>query len=288
MRKIAIALVILTINIAHSQMLAQSAWTRNKGGFYAKTGFFTVGGSHYYDVGGRLTTDVPHFSQRALMLYGEYGINRNLTAILNYPYYKFQNYENFDPAKGIGDPQIELKYALFRKFPVVAMSIGAEVPLAKQTNLSYSKTLNDLGQRDAVNLPTGDGDWNVWSTLAVSSGFWKGLGWGTVWGQYNLRTEGYANQVRLGIELGYKWTSRFWTNARLVGLYQMSPKNNGNAASLVNGQGTQWTTLNIGAAFEIVKHWSLTLDWQTYNDLLAKRKNVYSTPLFQVGVSAEY
>jgi hypothetical protein len=288
LKPLTFCLIFLTTTFAYSQMFAQSGWTRNKGGGYLKTGFFAVGGNNYYDTEGVLNTQVNRFSQRALTFYGEYGINKNITAILNYPYFKFQNYDNYEVVKGIGDPQIEVKFSVLRKIPVVSLAFGVELPLAKSTNLSYANTENAFGVRDVVNLPTGDGDFNGWSTLAISSGFWEGLGWVSMWGRYDVRTEGYANQARLGIELGYKWTTKLWTNARLVGLYQMAEKSNASTASFINGQNTQWTTLNVGAAYELIKGWSVTFDWQTYNDFLVKRKNVYAVPLYQLGVSYEF
>ena len=54
-------------------MLAQSAWTRNKGGVYAKLGFYTVSGANYYDTEG-VKTASNTFHQQAMTLYGEYGL----------------------------------------------------------------------------------------------------------------------------------------------------------------------------------------------------------------------
>jgi hypothetical protein len=161
------------------------------------------------------------------------------------------------------------------------------LPIAKQNNYSVSRQPDAFGVFNRINLPAGYPDLNYWATLAASSGFWKGLGWVSAYGQYIVRGKDFNNQAKLGFELGYKWSPKFWTNARLVGWYQAQSKNNA-GSSIVNGQGTEYTSLGIGAAYEIVKHWSLTLDYQAVNNLLVRPKNTQDAPLFQVGVSAEW
>jgi hypothetical protein len=287
MKKLLFLVFIHLFYLGKSQMLAQSGWTRNKGGVYAKVGFYTSSGANYYTTEG-VKTASNTFHQQATTLYGEYGINKKLTAILNFPVVKSQYYRDDDPATGLGNPQIELKMAILRKFPTVSFTIGAELPTAKQTNFSTAKQPNSLGIIEKTNLPTGYPDFNYWGTLAVSSGFWQGMGWATVYGQYIVRGKEINNQAKLGIETGYKWTPKFWTNARLTGWYTASSKTSNVNGSIFNGQDTEFTLLGIGAAYEIVKHWSLTLDYQQINNILVRPKNTQDAPLWQLGVSAEF
>lgn len=266
-------------------MSAQSGWTRAKGGFYGKTGVFTLRGSHYYTPEGQLGI-ANTFHQTTLISYNEYGITKNLTAILNYPFYKFQGYKGFSTVSGIGDPQLELRIALYKKIPVVSLAMGMELPLAATTNMSISEKEIAPGIREQHNLPTGDGDFNHWVTFAISGALGNTPSWLTIWGQYNNRTQGYRDQHKLGLELGYKWTPRFWTNMRLTGVF--TQKKSGNFNSFISGDGAEYTTLLLGSAYEFAKGWSITFDFQTYNDFIAKRKNVYSTPLYQLGLSVEF
>ncbi len=286
MKKILFLLFIHLFYFGQSQMLGQSGWTRNKGGIYVKTGFYTLDGSNYYNTEG-VKSQTRDFHQQALTFYGEYGLTKHITTILNFPYLKGQGYADDKRAVGVGNPQLELKFALYRKIPVVSLTIGAELPFAKQTNYSVARKPDAFGIVNRINLPTGYPDLNYWGTLAVSSGFWKGMGWFSAYGQYIVRGKDFNNQAKLGFELGYKWTPKFWTNARLVGWYQAQSKK-GTNASIVNGQGTEYTNLGIGAAYEVIKHWSITLDYQTANNLLVRPKNIQGAPLFQVGVSAEF
>jgi hypothetical protein len=287
MKKLFFLLFINIFYVGQSQILGQSGWTRNKGGVYAKLGFYTLKGAKYFDTEGVKIANKT-FHQQAMTLYGEYGINKNITAILNFPVVKKQFYSNYSAVTGLGNPQIEIKMSVLRKIPVIALSIGAELPIAKQANYSVAKTADNLGIFDKINLPTGYPDLNYWGTLAVSSGFWQGLGWGTFYGQYIFRGKDINNQAKFGIEMGYKWTPQFWTNARLVGWYKASSKTSNVNASFINGQSTQYTSLGIGAAYEIVKHWSLTADFQSVNNILVRPKNTQDAPFFQLGISAEF
>ena len=286
MKKIFFLLFMHLFYFGKSQMLGQSGWTRNKGGVYAKTGFYTSNGSNYFNTEG-VKSPSNDFHQQALTFYGEYGVTKNITTILNFPYFKGQGYADDKRAVGVGNPQIELKFALYRKVPVVAFSVGVELPFASQINYSEARQANNLGVVNRLNLPTGYPDFNYWGTLAISSGFWQGLGWVSAYSQYIVRGKDFNNQTKLGFEFGYKWSPRFWTNARLVGWYQAQAKNGVNA-SIVNGQGTEYTSLGIGAAYEIVKHWSLTFDYQATNNILVRPKNIQDMSLFQLGMSAEF
>ncbi len=264
---------------------AQSGWTRNKGGFFGKMGVFTLSGKELFTPDGEKQL-ADKFYQTTIAAYAEYGITKNLTAILNYPAFKFQGYEGFSTVSGIGDPQLELKFALFKKIPVVSFTVGAELPFAKQNNISRAEKADEFGNIRENNLPTGDGDFNYWGTLAVSTGFGQTPGWFTIWSQYNNRTKGFRDQIRFGAELGYKWTPQFWTNARLTGVTSQNLASG--TGTFISGDGAEFTIFALGASFEFVKHWSLTFDYQTYSDFIVKRKNLYSTPLYQLGISAEF
>jgi hypothetical protein len=287
--------ILLIFNILHTlNTAAQSGWTRNKGGFFGKTGYYIVSGDKYVNVDGQVTK-ANTFTQQAFTVYGEYGITKNITAILNYPFLKYNRYDITETVSGLGDPQLELRFALFKKIPVISAGFGAEIPLSKKQNLAYHKIENPLlGVKEYVNLPTGEGDFKYWGSLSMSAGLGNTPGWLTIWGQYQVRGKDpqskndFHNRAKLGFELGYKWTTKFWTNARMAALYDAQKDKTGSTVSITNGQSTQYTTLGLGASFEFIKNWSITFDYQNYNDFLVKRTNIYATPFFQLGVSAEF
>jgi hypothetical protein len=270
-----------------TDLSAQSGWTRSKGGIYAKTGVSTLSSDKYYDTEGNLNTGARKFYQQMVSFYGEYGVTKDITAILNYPFLKFQHYKDFETVKGIANPQLELRFALLKKIPVISFAVGAEIPVAIQSNFSKAKFELAPGIRESINLPAGYADFNYWGTLAISSGFGNVPGWATISTQYILRGKNYSNQAKLAFEIGYKWTPKFWTNARLTGFYQANKKAS-TTGNITNGEGTEYTTIAVGAAYEFKKHWSITADFQAYNDVLVRLKNVYAAPFYQIGISTEF
>jgi hypothetical protein len=284
--------ILLIINVLYiSFSFSQSGWTRKKGGFYGKLGYSMTSGNEYYDENGKLASQNNTFRQQALNFYGEYGITKNITGIVTFPFVKFNSYETTNTVSGIGDPQVELKFAILKKIPVVAFSIGAEIPIAKQPN--YAKNVKSdpiTGLFDSINIPTGDSDFNYWGTLAVSSGLGNVPGWITFSSKYNIRTQGFRNQFIAGAELGYKWSPKFWTNVRLSSLWNGGNKDASQIVGLTNGQGTTYTTLGVGGAYQIVEHWHITVDYQSYIDFLglAPLANIYKAPFLQMGISAEF
>lgn len=265
---------------------AQSGWTRAKNSGYFKLAAYMIAGDQYYGVNGNFNAGANNYYQQALTVYGEYGITKNITAIVNYPFLKFQHFEGYSNSIGTGNPQVELKFSVYKIIPV-SFSVGAEIPISAQDNFIYAKTPNPLGSYDYYNLPTGYPDFSYWGTLAVS-GSWGNLpGWTSLFTQYIVRGNGYSNQLKTGLEIGYRWAPQFYTNARLVGFFQTQKNIQAKAGSFTNGQGTEFTTLGFGAGYKFSKKFTATFDYQFYNDLLVSRKNVYSTPFFQLGIAAE-
>lgn len=279
-------LLLLTMfYIAHETTFAQSGWTRKANSFYAKFGYAYSAGDKYFDADGKLIAGANNFTQHSLNFYGEYGATNNITAILNFPVYKIQNFDGYSSARGVGNPQIELKFAVIKKFPIISFSVGAELPLSDQRNFSVSQNINSLGFFDRINLPTGYPDFHYWETLAVSSSLGNLPGWISFHGRFVERTQGYSNQFNYGLEVGYKFTKNFWINARITTQNQIG-KSFG-SASFLNGQDTEFTTLGFSVAYKIARKMQLNFDYQFYNDLLRSRRNVYSAPFYQIGLSHE-
>ena len=256
-------------------VMGQSGWTKGQGELYSKIGFSTGSTDQYYYLNGELHPGSV-LTQQGVSLYGEYGITNSLTGVLNFPLLRSIAFETTDASVGVGDPQIGVKYALWKKIPI-SFSFSAQIPLASKEN----KVLIKDGS-GKFNLPLGEGDLSFWGTLAISQGF--GKGYGSIYGAYNQRTQGYSGRYKVGAELGYKFFDRLWVNAKLIGF---STANNGDPgkATLFNGDGVEFSQLIFGSAFEITKKWSVTAEYLNYNSILFARRNIYSLPTFSLGVS---
>ncbi len=271
--------------MVHKTTFAQSGWTRKVHGFYSKLGYTYSTGNTYFATNGDLIPNAHNFTQQRLNFYSEYGFTNNINAILNFPFFKTQNFESYSVANGIGNPQIELKFAVLKKFPVISFSVGAELPFANQTNYAVSQKINSSGFFDRKNLPTGYPDFHFWGTLDVSSALGNLPGWISINSKFIERTSGYSNQFNYGLEVGYKFTKKFWTNVRLTTQNQIGKSSN--SASFLNGQDTEFTTLGLGTAYKIFTKLHFNFNYQFYNDLLRSRRNVYSAPFYEIALSFE-
>jgi hypothetical protein len=284
MKKI-IVIVLAFFFVANAQ--AQSGWTRKKNTYFIKSSFNVFSSDNYYNpLGEKLITT--RFHQQSLTLYGEYGISDKLTAIVHFPMLKLNSYDNTETASGIGDLKIELKYALLRKNIPLTLAVAPEFPTGSKNN--YVKNLqSNLGFIEQINLPTGDGEFNVWSTLAASHSFHPLPIYVSLSTAYNFRTQyngfTFRDQVKFNFEAGYKLLGKIWLNGTLSA--QTSVGKLTGATDFIRGEGTEFTAFGLGAAYEFVKHWSVSLQTWGYTDLVFDRKNIYSAPTYSIGVFYE-
>jgi hypothetical protein len=285
--KIEKSIVFLLLSCIAMGAFAQSGWTRKKNTYFVKTSFNLFSSSEYYTPDGeKLKTT--QFNQQSFNLYGEYGISDKLTAIVHFPMLKLNSYDNTETASGIGDLKIEWKYALLRKNIPLTLAVAPEFPTGSKNN--YVKNLqSNLGFIEQINLPTGDGEFNVWSTLAASHSFHPLPIYISLSTAYNFRTQyngfTFRDQVKFNFEAGYKLLDKIWLNGTLSAQTSVG-KSNG-TTDFIRGEGTEFTAFGFGAAYEVVKHWSISLQTWGYTDLVFDRKNIYSAPTYSIGVFYE-
>jgi hypothetical protein len=106
---------------------------------------------------------------------------------------------------------------------------------------------------------------------------------------FNYRTEykdiDFRNQMKYAMEAGYKIADLVWINGTL--LVQQSLGEQQGITDFVRGDGTEFTALSFGAAWEFMPHWSISAQVWSYNDLIITRKNIYSSPTYSIGVFYE-
>ena len=184
--------------------------------YVAKVGTYWIKGSKYYTPDGRIA-DITTTGFYSSSFYMEYGITDKLTAIVNAPFYvrstlnevRLPNgnlVQSGDELNSLGDIDISMKYGWFNNGKIVsAVSLTLGIPSG---NPSGGNTML---------LQSGDGEFNQLIEGFVSSSFFKGKGFGTATLGYNNRTNGFTNEFRYGIELGYKIKS-FWFIMRSYGV----------------------------------------------------------------------
>jgi hypothetical protein len=185
----------------------------------------------------------------------------------------------------LGDLRLEFKHAILKKYLPLTISVAPELPIGKANNFAKS-TINDFEQ---INLPSGDGEFNVWSTIATSFSLPNAPLYGSIFGAYNVRTEydgiEFNDQYALGAELGYQIAKKVWVNARLNALATVGDVLV--ATDFVRGDGTEYTSFSFGASVPVYKKLHLNLNYRNFNDLIFERKNLYSSGVVSVGVYYE-
>ncbi len=278
---LAIGVAIIPIIGTSARAEAYSGFTKNQGELFVKVAFSTFTSNDFYDLSGRLNDRGQDFTQRNIGVYAEYGIIEGLTATANIPALRINSYANTNSAVGFGDVQLALKYGV-RLFGFhLAASVMPELPLGD----SDATVQTDSGLN--LVLPTGDGEFNVWSQLAVSRGFsiapipWLD-GWVSAGAGFNLRTKGYAHQVGFGGELGLRFFDLAFVQGRLRG--QIVPSEDlDTSTGFIYGEGTEFLTVGAGVAVLVPETPLMaTFDFEVP---VAGQLNLYSGPVFVAGIA---
>jgi hypothetical protein len=271
------AVFLLLLAIA-PEALAGGGWPRKKNGFYGKIGLASFRSNQYYSLLGELNNSGAQFRQTSLNLYAEYGITNRLTAVINCPFLRLNRFDNTGTTAGIGDVLVELKYGLFKNGLPISIGIAPSLPIGKSQALVENRNLPG----NFINLPIGDGEFNVWTRLYASSSLGN-RSYVSFDAGFNLRTQGFTNQYSAGLELGHKLFGKVWVNGILRRMATVGTVNTAKG-SFVYGEGTEYLSYYLGASYEVKKHLSLTAD---YSNLLGSRKNVYSGPSIGLGIALE-
>ncbi|WP_296698853.1 hypothetical protein [Algoriphagus sp.] len=268
----------------YQEGLSQSGWTKGKKEGFYQLSYQSMLSSDYFTLEGeKLETN--QFSQQSLVFYGEYGVTDQFTIIANLPLQTWNGFENTQKVSGLGDLRLEFKHAILKKYLPLSISIAPELPIGKANNFAKS-TINDFEQ---INLPSGDGEFNVWSTLASSFALPNTPLYGSIFGAYNIRTEyegiQFSDQFAIGAEVGYQIAQKVWVNARLNALATVGDVLV--ATDFVRGDGTEYTSFSFGASVPVYKKFHLNLNYRNFNDLIFDRKNLYSSGVVSIGLYYE-
>lgn len=274
-----IALILLA-----SLLNAQSGWIKEKGALYAQSGFFAFSSRNYYNIDGLLLNEGGAISTRIFSVYGEYGLSSRVTMAGNFPWLVQNKFSTSNTVSGVGDIRLDLRYGINQQKLPISFAIGVELPTGKKNLLATAKEPNAFGVVERINLPTGDGEWNLLATVAVSRSFWAGRGYGSAFSTYNLRTQNYSGQVRLGLELGAQPFSGLWVFGKLFTQLK-GLEGSSNDLSFFRAEGTTFTQLSFGGQYMVLQQWGVTASFfLPVNNFVTEFKNIYTAPAFSLGL----
>ena len=213
-----------------SQVFAQSGWTQNAGTGYFKLNQSVIRAGQFFNPDGDLI-DITTTSVYSSVLYGEYGLNDRLTAVVNAQLFVRSTINELesradgtvipgDEFNGLGEIQLGLKYGILKSGPIVLAASG-QVKLPSGENVGGDTEL----------LQSGDGAWGALGMLHASHSFYPqpfyanlsvGYQWrGTADLAYSsgLVTVDYDDAFVWGGELGWtpnaNWALAFkWTQVQ--------------------------------------------------------------------------
>lgn len=266
--------------LALASARAGGGWTRKKKKGYVKVGLTTVSTDRYHPLTGG-TIPTAQFRQQVYSVYGEYGLTDRLEATLNFPFFRHAAFPNLSAGQGVGDPEIGLRYGVFTgKWPL-AVQVAVEAPLGNPNVFGVS----DADPNVYLRLPTGDGEWNVWTRATLSHSLGTLPAFFTLGAGYNKRTGGYTDQYSYGGQFGYMFFDKLWLTAQARTLDNVRPPDLTKFGTIGLGEGVAYSTAGLGASFNFTKNLSSTADWAAG---FGKLRNVYSGNQYTVGVAWEW
>ncbi|MFN0034927.1 MAG: hypothetical protein ACKVUS_07670 [Saprospiraceae bacterium] len=276
-------ILLLSLALWPAFAIAQGGWTRTPKGLFVKLDGSYLNATKYYNPNGDgITTSA--FRQTSFNLYGEYGFRKRLTFIVQAPLLRLNSFETTETVAGFGDLRLEAKYRLTSNDFPVAVSIAPELPTGRANAYAANKTFPD----DRINLPTGDGEFNVWATLAASKSF--GKFYASAFGAYDFRTKYEGKKFRdlyqFGAEIGYNPWKPLWVNAKLRAQFS-NGKSQHPDLGFVRGDATTYTLASLEAFYKFSKNWGVAATYLTGGDWIAPFRNLYTAPYFSVGVVYE-
>ncbi|WP_349529923.1 hypothetical protein [Reichenbachiella sp. MALMAid0571] len=262
---------------------AQSGWTKDKGDLFAKISYLNFGSDKYYNLSGN-SMQTSECTQNALGLYGEYGITDRLTLLMDWSFLKSQGFETTENVTGIGDMKLGVKYALVKKIPI-SISVIPDLPLAQSNKYAQNK-INSFEQ---INLPTGDGEFNVFSVLAISTSLYPIPVYANFYIGYNFRTKyqsiALSDQLLAGLEVGYNPIKPVWLKLGIK--IQQTLSSDNPSVSFVRGEGTEFTSIYGGVFYQFIERWGIDVNYFGYLNGPQPRRNIYSGSVYSIGLVFE-
>ncbi|MEK6479501.1 hypothetical protein WJR50_18295 [Catalinimonas sp. 4WD22] len=259
---------------------AQSAWVRKKAETFTQLSISSYQSDRYYNLDGEMVTTTD-FAQHNLYFYSEYGLTEKLTIIANLPLLRAHGFTSTETIWGVGDLRVDAKYGFLQEILPISISVGVEAPIAKPNR--FAENQDGLG---SINLPTGDGEWNFWSTLAISGSLHPLPAYINLSGSYNKRTsfEGqhFKDQWVANAQFGYQFFQKLWLQLS-VGVQNTIGEPEG-LVSFVRGDGTAFTQYGANLSYQLTNEWGIGLQYYNNADFLVKRVNVYESPTFGISV----
>lgn len=172
------------------------AWTQEKNSGFYKFGARYISATNIYDKDGN-KIDIPKLTNLFLALYGEYGINDQLTVIANLSVLESIKIDDSallkgDSNSGIADSELGIRYKIWQgDFSVLSTELFFGLPIGDTDN--------------ALGLYTGDGEFNQNLSILYGQSFYPLPLYFSIQAGFNNRTAGFSDEIRYAAEVGFNF-----------------------------------------------------------------------------------
>jgi hypothetical protein len=265
---------------------AGGPWTQAQGKAYLKLSeWWTVFDQHYTDTGQMDPNTTTGIFTTAL--YAEYGITNRFTGQLYFPLLT-RNYmnniisgtsgETLIPGEAInslGDPDLTLKYGI--------TGPGSNIPVS--VSLTLGIPLGEDAGGEQMNLQTGDGEFNQMIQLHAGKSFLLGQnsGFFSGYGGFNNRTQGFSDEIRIGIELGINFLDqKLWLISRLNMVESLKNGETANniTSTSIFANNTEYTSFGIELDYYLTKSLGISASFEG----AFRGEIIAAAPSYSVGV----
>ena len=207
-------------------LFSQSPWTKNKNETYVQLSYTSI--SNYDKLFGSPEINLSQkISDNTLQLYTEYGISNNTTLVLNFPFKLTSSNATSSPSNNsLGNVQFGIKHNFSNKKWLLTGQLNVEA---------------NTGNYDEITgLRTGYDAWSFTPLFIAGRGFnnW----YVQAFTGFDIRTNDYSSNYKLGGEIGYKTLNWLWIAGFLDGVASLDngdvvlPSENLNTGLYVNNQ----------------------------------------------------
>lgn len=277
---------------------AQSGFAKQTGALYSKLSYSTWSSNKQYSqTTAELNDRGDTLTQHSVSLYADYGLYHfgkwgGLSAQLSLPLVRINAYDTTTATSGVGDLSLGLKYGVQWGRLHLAVISAPEFPTG-DSEATARRRDNELL---TILLPTGDGEFNWWNTVAASLTVDEVRAYASVYGGLNTRSE-LSDEISLGGEIGHKLLDTIWLQARVRALFStarnietsFSTANESDGCKplgFVRGECVEFVALGASVAAPIPRTplW-LTVDVDSH---VAAQRNIYSATTVTLGLALDF
>lgn len=262
---------------------AFSGFVQEKGGGFAILSYSSFSSSELYRTNGERSSATGEFSQNNVNFYADIGVFDFLTVGAFGPVLRFNSFDTSEVGSGVGDLSLFAKVGSQLWGFHGAIMVAVELPTG-QNELFVDTDFDGI----RINLPTGDGETNVWTHLSVSRGFSviPNLvhGFATLSGGINVRTQ-FAEQATLNADIGFNIAQ--WVDL-IVGLESQFTLSDDldPTGTFLFGDGTEFVAITAKTFITIPK--TPLKGVLEYRNTFANLKNLYAGSAFGGGLAIQW